>query len=145
MNMFSTNFTYITVWNCGREAALPYSLCKMGAPHANRWTQEAAHDISLNVPSAEQQQRGEIPGSHWDLWKDLDFLQQHWNEKQSMVWKHSGSPKLRKFKQTFHGRKLMTAIFGRETVFCWWHLWIQVQQSHRCETLKQLKQKCVDT
>jgi len=29
----------------------------------------------------------------------------------SMVWKHSGSPKPKKFTQTFHGRKLMATCF----------------------------------
>jgi hypothetical protein len=31
-------FHYITSWNCGREAALPHSLCKMDAQIANGWT-----------------------------------------------------------------------------------------------------------
>jgi hypothetical protein len=35
--------TYISLWNCGREAALPLSLCKMGAQNADRWTKKAAH------------------------------------------------------------------------------------------------------
>jgi hypothetical protein len=40
---------------------------------------------------------------------------------QSVVWKLSGSLKLRKFKQTFCGRKLMATGFGREEVFCFWY------------------------
>jgi len=40
---------------------------------------------------------------------------------QSMVWKLSGSLKLRKFKQTFCGRKLMATGFGTEEMFCWWY------------------------
>jgi hypothetical protein len=32
-------------------------------------------------------------------------------KKHSMVWKHSGSPKPKTFKQTFHGRKLMVTFF----------------------------------
>lgn len=33
-------------------------------------------------------------------------------KKHSMVWKHSGSPKPKKFKKTFHGRKLMATFFS---------------------------------
>jgi hypothetical protein len=32
-------------------------------------------------------------------------------KKQSIVWKHSGSPKPRKFKQTFCGKKLTATLF----------------------------------
>jgi histone-lysine N-methyltransferase SETMAR len=42
-------------------------------------------------------------------------------QKQSVVWKLSGSLKLRKFEQTFCGRKLMATGFGTEEVFCWWY------------------------
>jgi hypothetical protein len=38
-------------------------------------------------------------------------------KKQSMVCKHTGSPKPKKFKQTFHGRKLMaTVLWDRKGV-----------------------------
>jgi hypothetical protein len=33
-------------------------------------------------------------------------------KKHSMVWKHSGSPKPKKFLQTFHGRKQMATFWG---------------------------------
>ena len=45
---FSTYFTYTTLWNCVREAALPKSLCKMGAQNANGKTQKAEQDMTLN-------------------------------------------------------------------------------------------------
>jgi len=32
-------------------------------------------------------------------------------KKHSTVWKHSGSPKPKKFTQTFHGRKLKATLF----------------------------------
>jgi hypothetical protein len=41
-------------------------------------------------------------------------------KKQSMVQMHSGSPKHRKFKQTFCVRKLMATVLGKEKVFCCW-------------------------
>jgi hypothetical protein len=40
INMFSTNCTYITLWNCCTEPALPWSLCKIGAQNANAWTKK---------------------------------------------------------------------------------------------------------
>jgi hypothetical protein len=44
-------------------------------------------------------------------------------KRHSMVWKRSDSPKPKKFKQTFHGRKLMATFFffggggGRKVVY----------------------------
>jgi hypothetical protein len=48
-------------------------------------------------------------------------------KKHSLVWKHSGSPKPKKFKQKYHGRKLMATFFWgvggvdrKGVFFCWW-------------------------
>jgi hypothetical protein len=60
ISVFSTNCTYISLWNCRREPALPWSLCKMGAQNANTKTKKAARGISLNIPSAVKQWWGEI-------------------------------------------------------------------------------------
>jgi hypothetical protein len=43
IDMFSTNFTYFSLWNVVEKLQCLLSLCKMGAQNANRWTKKAAH------------------------------------------------------------------------------------------------------
>lgn len=77
----------------------------------NKPKKNPQHNISLNIPSAVQPPAGEILRSHCDWWEDPEFLQPLCNKKQSMVCKHTGSPKPKKFIQTFHSRKLMATVF----------------------------------
>jgi hypothetical protein len=65
---------------------------------------KAACDTSLNILSVVKQ-RGQIHGSHCDSDETRISCSNSEMKKQSIVWKHSGSPKPKKFKQTFHGKK----------------------------------------
>jgi hypothetical protein len=50
INVFSTNFMYITLWNCGREAALPYSL-QIGCPKCIWTNRKSSAGHQPNFPS----------------------------------------------------------------------------------------------
>ena len=146
IDMFSTNFTYISLWNVVERLQCLLSLCKMGAQNANRWTKKKQH-IRLNIPSAIQQPGGEIPRSYCDWWQDWEFLQPLCNKKQSMACKHTGSPKPKKFIQTFHGRKLMATVFwDRKGVLlvAFMNPGTTIISKVYCEILKQLRRGIQD-
>jgi hypothetical protein len=103
--------------------------------------------ISLNISSAVQQPGGEIPRSHCDWWQDWEFLQPLCNKKQSMVCKHTGSPKPKKFKRTFHGRKLIaTVLRDRKGVLlvAFTNPGATIISKVYCEILKQLRRGIQD-
>jgi histone-lysine N-methyltransferase SETMAR len=64
------------------------------------------------------------------------------SKQQSLLWKHTGSPKTKKFKQTFSTRKIMCTIFwDRQGVLLVEFLpqGTTINSAVYCETLKKLR------
>ena len=114
----------------------------MGAQDAHRGAQKTAFFMCFDISDALSQGRRRHVEPCYDRRRDMGVPYHTWIKQQSLDWKHTGSPKRKKFKQTFSTRNILCTVFwDRQGVLLVEFLpqGTTINSAVYCETLKKLR------
>ena len=98
------------IYDSVREPGLQNTVCQMGAKNVNRRTQAEMPGCSSSIFAAHQIEGDQCfdHGTGDEMWISYTNIE---SKRQSMQWRHSSSPKAKKFKEASSVKKIMATIF----------------------------------